>query len=84
MASASMSALHSDEQRLLKLNERLQEEDHRKDEFLATLAHEREIRFAPLLRTGLELLKQSAEPAVVNRTRDMMQRQLMHLVRLVA
>ncbi len=71
-----------DEQRLLKLNERLQEEDHRKDEFLATLAHELRNPLAPL-RTGLELLRHSAEPEVTIRTRDMMQRQLMHLVRLV-
>ncbi len=61
----------------------LQEEDRRKDEFLATLAHELRNPLAPI-RNGLQVLKlldlndESAE-----QSRAMMERQLEHLVRLV-
>ena len=70
------------EQSLRDLNERLQQQDRRKDEFLATLAHELRNPLAPV-RTGLEILKISADPAQIARTREMMERQLGHLVRLV-
>lgn len=61
----------------------LREADHRKDEFLATLAHELRNPLAPI-RNGLEILRRSGQltgPAA--RARDMMERQLAHLVRLV-
>jgi signal transduction histidine kinase len=57
--------------------------DRRKDEFIATLAHELRNPLAPI-RTGLEILKRTGElPPVAARTRDVMERQLRHLVRLV-
>jgi PAS domain S-box-containing protein len=61
----------------------LRESDRRKDDFLALLAHELRNPLAPL-RTGLELLRRHA-PATYDyaETRDMMQRQLTHLVRLI-
>jgi signal transduction histidine kinase len=65
-----------------QLNEQLREHDRRKDEFLATLAHELRNPLAPI-RTGLYLLGQSPAPAQAARTRAMMERQLAHLVRLV-
>ncbi len=61
----------------------LREADHRKDEFLATLAHELRNPLAPI-RNGLEILRRSGQltgPAA--RARDMMERQLAHMVRLV-
>ena len=59
------------------------EADRRKDEFLATLAHELRNPLAPI-RNGLEILKRTAElPATAVRVRDMMDRQLAHMVRLV-
>ena len=61
----------------------LREADHRKDEFLATLAHELRNPLAPI-RNGLEILHRSGQltgPAA--RARDMMERQLAHMVRLV-
>lgn len=61
----------------------LSDMDRRKDEFLSTLAHELRNPLAPL-RSGLEVLQLSdisAEEA--NETRDMMNRQLGQLVRLV-
>lgn len=59
------------------------EADRRKDEFIATLAHELRNPLAPI-RTGLEILRRVGDlPPVASRTRDMMERQLTHLVRLV-
>ena len=59
------------------------EADRRKDEFIATLAHELRNPLAPI-RTGLEILRRVGElPAAAARTRDMMERQLTHMVRLV-
>jgi PAS domain S-box-containing protein len=64
----------------------LSEADHRKSEFLATLAHELRNPLAPI-RTGLDLLKMSprtAEPdAAAQRVHGMMDRQLGHLIHLV-
>jgi len=59
------------------------EADQRKDEFIATLAHELRNPLAPI-RTGLEILKRVGElPPMAARTRDVMERQLTHMVRLV-
>ncbi len=58
----------------------LREQDQRKDEFIATLAHELRNPLAPL-RTGLEILKISGDGD--QKARDMMERQLGHMVRLV-
>jgi len=60
----------------------LQETDQRKDEFLATLAHELRNPLAPL-RTGLELLKLAPGQTRVDELRAMLQRQVDQLVRLV-
>jgi len=61
----------------------LSEADRRKDEFLATLAHELRNPLAPL-RNGLELMKlASGQVAAVEQTRCMMERQLTQMVRLV-
>lgn len=62
---------------------RLLEQDMRKDEFLATLAHELRNPLAPI-RTGLQLLKLAPSAKdVAARTLPVMERQLGHLVRLV-
>ncbi|MBY0397147.1 MAG: PAS domain S-box protein, partial [Thermoleophilia bacterium] len=63
--------------------EALAEVDRRKDEFLATLAHELRNPLAPI-RNGLQLMKLAgADPAEVERSRSMMERQLEQMVRLV-
>jgi PAS domain S-box-containing protein len=63
--------------------EALQEADRRKDEFLAVLAHELRNPLAPL-RNGLQVMRLGADnPDLVARTRDMMDRQLSHMVRLI-
>ena len=60
----------------------LREADRRKDEFLATLAHELRNPLAPL-RNGLTILQKLGVSDQVVRVRDMMERQLAHMVRLV-
>ncbi len=65
------------------LEEALRDADRRKDEFLATLAHELRNPLAPI-RTSLELLKMPRiDAATLQRTRAMMDRQVHQLVRLV-
>lgn len=65
------------------LYQQLQESDKRKDEFLATLAHELRNPLAPL-RTGLDILARSSQkPEVVEEVQGVMARQLTQLVRLV-
>jgi signal transduction histidine kinase len=59
----------------------LKEADRRKDEFIATLAHELRNPLAPL-RFGLDLLRRNPDAGNAAEVRDMMDRQLTHLVRL--
>jgi signal transduction histidine kinase len=60
----------------------LKEADRRKDEFLATLAHELRNPLAPI-RNGLDILRRSPDAKSAGDIRDMMDRQLIHLVRLI-
>lgn len=69
--------------RLKQANEALQRADRRKDEFLATLAHELRNPLAPI-RNSLQVLKMPRVDAeMAEQTRDAMERQVQHLVRLV-
>jgi PAS domain S-box-containing protein len=66
-----------------RLYEALKDADRRKDEFLATLAHELRNPLAPI-RNSLLILKMSAlDEATVQETTQMMERQVHQLVRLV-
>jgi PAS domain S-box-containing protein len=60
----------------------LRQTDRRKDEFLATLAHELRNPLAPL-RNGLEVMRLADEPDMRRQVQEMMERQLAQLVRLV-
>ncbi|HYG76441.1 MAG TPA: PAS domain S-box protein [Planctomycetota bacterium] len=61
----------------------LKEADRRKDEFLATLAHELRNPLAPI-RNSLHVLRMAGQnPAAASRVNQMMERQVAHLVRLV-
>lgn len=64
------------------VDELLRDSDRRKDEFLATLAHELRNPLAPI-RTGVELLKLSPQTGIGAQILPMMERQLEHLVRLI-
>jgi signal transduction histidine kinase/ActR/RegA family two-component response regulator len=67
----------------LRLLKQLRDADRRKDEFLATLAHELRNPLAPL-RTGLELMEIAKDdPATIEVTRGTMERQVTQMVRLV-
>ena len=61
---------------------KLTEADQRKDEFLAMLAHELRNPLAPI-RFAVESLKPDAPPAAAARARDVIDRQVRQLVRLV-
>ena len=54
----------------------------RKDEFLATLAHELRNPLAPV-RSGVAILRKERDGAVAGKTLAMMERQLTHMVRLI-
>jgi len=71
------------EQDMRRLNEELAQANRRKTEFLATLAHELRNPLAPL-SNGLHLMRMaSAKPELLDRTRQMMERQIQHMVHLV-
>ncbi len=70
------------EDELRGLSDELRRSNQRKDEFLATLAHELRNPLAPI-RTGLEVLALSPTPERAAQTREVMDRQLGHMVRLI-
>jgi PAS domain S-box-containing protein len=68
---------------LKQAEQELQENDRRKDEFLATLAHELRNPLAPI-RNGLQVMRMAnGNPDAVEQARNMMERQLTQMVRLV-
>lgn len=79
----TIAELESTQTELERANAQLAEADRRKDEFLAVLAHELRNPLAPLV-AGLELfsLAELDDPMLVS-TKEAMQRQVMHLGRLV-
>jgi signal transduction histidine kinase len=68
---------------LARLNEQLREADRRKDEFLATLAHELRNPLAPI-RNALQIIRLAGEtPVAVEQARQIMDRQIQQMVRLI-
>jgi len=65
-----------------RLYEQVREQDRRKDEFLATLAHELRNPLAPI-RTGLAVLKLAPSIDATMKTREIMERQVQHMVHLI-
>ena len=71
------------EQDMRRLNDELAQANRRKTEFLATLAHELRNPLAPL-SNGLHLMRMAAtKPELLEKTRQMMERQIQHMVHLV-
>jgi PAS domain S-box-containing protein len=64
------------------LEQTLREADRRKDEFLATLAHELRNPLAPI-RYCARLLQQDSSAAVLQRARETIERQVSHMTRLL-
>ena len=86
---ANEEALQASEERARERAERLQqlyaelrEGDRRKDEFLAVLAHELRNPLAPI-RTSLEILRRNPEGAAADRARQIAERQVRQMVRLI-
>jgi signal transduction histidine kinase len=78
-----ITAQKRSEDELRRVAADLSEADHRKSEFLATLAHELRNPLAPI-RTGLDLLRMApSDPQATERVHGMMDRQLGHLIHLV-
>jgi PAS domain S-box-containing protein len=78
-----ITAQKNAEDELRRVAADLSEADHRKSEFLATLAHELRNPLAPI-RTGLDLLRMAPGDAqAAGRVHGMMDRQLGHLIHLV-
>lgn len=68
---------------LRQQEEQLQKESQRKDEFIAVLAHELRNPLAPI-QASVDLMKLMPSPSTAfDRTRDVIDRQLAHLVRLI-
>jgi signal transduction histidine kinase len=68
---------------LERANEALKEADRRKDEFLATLAHELRNPLAPI-RNALEIMRVSGpSPDAGTRAREIVERQVTQMVRLI-
>jgi PAS domain S-box-containing protein len=66
-----------------RMEEELLEVSRRKDEFLATLAHELRNPLAPV-RNALQIMRlASHDPVMVVEARDMMERQIHNLIRLI-
>jgi PAS domain S-box-containing protein len=79
----SWAGIALDIARLKHVETELRELDQRKNEFLATLAHELRNPLAPL-RNGLEVMRlASSDAQTVEKARGMMERQLAQMVRLV-
>jgi PAS domain S-box-containing protein len=94
-ANVVITAIHDNKQRLVGFTkvtrdmterrkvEALEAADRQKNEFLAMLAHELRNPLAPI-RNGLQLLKmRDIDADTAQQTTEMMERQVIHLVRLV-
>lgn len=78
-----IEALEESEAELARQADQLRDEDRRKDDFLATLAHELRNPLAPV-RSGMELIASLLPPGqAAQHTLNVMQRQLGHMVRLI-
>jgi signal transduction histidine kinase/integral membrane sensor domain MASE1 len=71
------------EDTLRQRNEALMEADRRKDEFLATLAHELRNPLAPI-RNAVEILRRAgSDPVALASVRELMERQVAQMARLI-
>ena len=82
-SARSSALLRESRDELQRVNAVLSETDRRKDEFLAVLAHELRNPLAPI-RTAIQYLRLKGPPdAALQNARDIIDRQVKHLIRLV-
>jgi signal transduction histidine kinase len=67
----------------IRLVEKLKDTDRRKDEFLATLAHELRNPLAPVRNSVAVIRHSSTDSGMIERATAIMDRQLSHMVRLI-
>ena len=77
------AALAASAEYVRQVNERLREADKRKDEFLATLAHELRNPLAPIRAAAYILKKFDTQDQKLLQARDVIERQAGHLTRLI-
>ncbi len=81
--ASTEQVLRASEERYRRLNDELSDASRMKDEFLATLAHELRNPLAPI-RNALKIQSLAAgDVAVIGRTRELMERQVTQMVRLI-
>ncbi|GAB5545338.1 MAG: hypothetical protein SangKO_050980 [Sandaracinaceae bacterium] len=76
------AGINLDIQALKDAERAVRESDRRKSEFIAVLAHELRNPLAPL-QSAIELLEEDRSEAVVDRSLEVMRRQVAHMTRLV-
>jgi two-component system CheB/CheR fusion protein len=81
--TVDVSASKQAEEQLRQLNAELREADRRKDEFVATLAHELRNPLAPIRNAARLLQTKAAADADVAWSRDVIERQVAHMSRLL-
>ena len=81
--ASTEQVLRASEERYRRLNDELSDAGRLKDEFVATLAHELRNPLAPI-RNALKIQSlASDDAAIIGRTRELMERQVTQMVRLI-
>ena len=77
--TVDVSSQKRDQLRLARLNHQLREQDHRKDEFIATLSHELRNPLSPIRAAATLLASPQLTPAQVQRAQQIIERQVVHM-----
>jgi signal transduction histidine kinase len=81
--TVDVSSQKLDQERLSTLNEQLREQDRRKDEFLATLAHELRNPLAPIRTAAKIIASPQLAPNQLERAQTIIERQVTHMALLL-
>jgi signal transduction histidine kinase len=81
--TVDVTAQKLDQQRLARLNHQLQEQDRRKDEFIATLSHELRNPLAPIRAAAKVIASPNAAPAQLRQAQLIVERQINHMALLL-
>jgi signal transduction histidine kinase/ActR/RegA family two-component response regulator len=81
--TVDVSAQKLDQQRLSSLNQKLREQDRRKDEFIATLSHELRNPLAPIRAAARIIASPQLEQSQLQRAQVIIERQVKHMALLL-